>query len=362
GGEPVGDVAVYLSDHSKVSVSDNGDALSDASARANVPEHIRAAAGAVAALESRHYSVDVITRMNPAALDAARVLIVPDARHLGNEETNAIREFVAGGGNLYASGSTSLGSHGGSDSDDDSGDERFALEDLLGCAYERNESAGVAYVVPKQARLVAAIAPSRMATRGREYDRGDTLPIVQAGEDSDVLATFSFPSGHPGMESAGPGQWSSIHSDPPWHHTSLPAVVRHQCGKGTVIYSSCDLESQPAGSAGSRLFGALIDMLREGPCLVEIDAPPWVSVCLFHQADRNRYVVTLLAYPRDLPVQPVEAVECRLRLPVSRVLTVTLRETGESLKFTHKPGGPLALTIPVIDKLAVLIVDYSTSS
>lgn len=352
GGEPIGDVAVYVSDFSKASRSENGKALALASASRDVSEHLRAAAGAVLSLESHHYCVDVVTRMNLEALTSSQVLIVPDAEYLGEEEVIAIRDFVSGGGNLYASGFTSLKEGAGNDG--------FALGDLFGCTYHHEEAAPVVYAVPKGADLPASIAPARMATCRRDRNADGATPIVRAGHDADVLATLSFPYSY-GASDTGPaeaGQWSSIHSDPPWHNTTLPAVLRHQFGAGTVIYSACDLESQEPGTAGSELFVALVADLHGGSRLIEINAPPWVSIGLFHQSDEHRYVVTLLSYPRDLPAQPIASVACRMRLPETAVTGVSLRETGEQLEFTRDGTGTIALVLPLLDRLAVLLVTY----
>ena len=312
GGEPVEQIAVYFSDDSKMSFAENGLPIEASQQRPAVDyPHFTAVRGACKKLQRAHLPFGVITRKQLGELHQYPVVVLPDVLRMSPPEVKAFRAYVHAGGCIYASRYTSLTQTDGTRHDD------FKLADLFGCHFEAIESGRMVYFDPKQEICAAAILPQRYL--GQTIAANDNMGLIRLQrlpEDSpvEVLATLNVPFGHPADGSVEGRGWSSIHSSPPWTDTGAPALVRNRVGKGTVIYSSADIESGD-GLAHERLLLALLRDLLPYPPAFEAQAHPSVWVTVFHQPERSRQVVNLLNFTNELPVVPGQTV-IRLAPPV----------------------------------------------
>ena len=127
GGEALEDVAVYFSGDSKMNFSHNGRSAVDAP-RTPMPHH-QAVRSWCRILTQAHLPFGVITRQHLADLSRYKVVILPNVLRMSREEVEAIRQYVAGGGSVYASRYTSLVQTQGVLHGD------FMLADVFGCHY-----------------------------------------------------------------------------------------------------------------------------------------------------------------------------------------------------------------------------------
>jgi hypothetical protein len=70
--------------------------------------HLQTVTGAARLLQRDHVPFGVITRNDLSQLREYRVVVVPDALRMDEDEVVGLRSYVEGGGCLYASGRTSL--------------------------------------------------------------------------------------------------------------------------------------------------------------------------------------------------------------------------------------------------------------
>ena len=111
GGKPIAEVGIYFSDASRMALAESGVALTNESINAVLPPtspHVIGWVGASRALRINHLPVVTITKLQLKELSRFRVIVLPQVVRMSDEEIEAFRNYVQGGGNLYASGATSL--------------------------------------------------------------------------------------------------------------------------------------------------------------------------------------------------------------------------------------------------------------
>ena len=292
GGQRVGNVAIYYSLESKFNFTGSGRGvdipdLSDA--------HTASSMQASRRLIGAHLPFGVITKSSLAKLPQFKLLILSCVNMMDQEEVDAIRAWVQGGGTLLASGGTSLVNKQGQLQKD------FMLADVFGASivkadwHDREH-----YVAPTAAgaKLFGNFSskyPPFVAGLGME---------VRAHKGALVLATTTLPWPAPN-----PSKFASIHSNPPWQSTDRPEIVLNCFGKGRAIYTSSLVENVE-GLADAYI--ALVRMLA-GEFRFEAEAPSVVEMTVFHQPDRHRYLVSLVNFQKDLPNIPVEGISVRFR-------------------------------------------------
>jgi hypothetical protein len=353
GGEPVEDVAVYLSDDSKMNFADNGRPLEELPAGSTPTyPHGHAVLGACRVLQQAHLPFGVITRRQLEQLGRYRVVVLPNVLRMDAEEAAALREYVRAGGCLYASRMTSLTETAGRRHAD------FMLADVFGCHYAAPEAGAVVFLRPTTAELGEAVRPDELVTHRATATQTTGAVRIAADADSTVLATLTLPYGYPQVGSVEDQDWAAIHVMAAWERTDHPVVVEHRFGAGRVIYSAADLES--GGSPGQdRLFLALLRrLITEAPSF-EARAHPSVWMTVFDQRDARRQLVSLLSYQAELPPLPVPEVEFRLRPPDGYRYTRLLRLPDEQpVAATVDADGVLGTRITGLDGFAAYLAEY----
>ena len=339
GGELCQDVAVYLSMESKFDPADNGKAV-DAPQLSSKTPHIEAVVSVCKAFIDAHIPYGVVTRRNLKDLSRHQVLVLPDLLMVDAEEANAFRAYVRAGGTLYASRVTSLVTADGVRHED------FTLGDLLGVTYMGETAEAFTYIAP------AAGAEGFFPGYSSKYPLGlpSTQMIVQARSGAEVLGWTVLPYTNP----ADPSRYASIHSNPPGVPTENPAVVLNHFGAGKVIYVTTDLERYDTCHS---TFVALIRALAK-PFSFQADAPKAVEVTAFHQADRKRFLLSLINFQKKLPNIPVEGIRVRLRLDGRSVRRILTLPAEKCLEYRVKEGY-VEFTAPRVEILAMLAVDYA---
>ena len=295
GGMPAQDVAVYFSLYSKYNPVDSGKSPLDTNLSGKIP-HIDAALSTCQALISNHIPFGVITKRDLKRLSRHKVLVLPNVLMLDAEEVAAIRKYVSDGGNLYVSKGASLVTEKGNRQPD------FLLSDLFGVSYQGETKEKFTFVAPIAGG--EAIMPEYSIKYPLGLEEGQL--IVSAREDAQVLAKIVLPYTDP----TDIDHFSSIHSNPPGVETDYPALVKHAYGKGQVIYSTSSLESAWYAQG---IFVAILRLFQQ-PFTFEADAPGSVEVTLFTQPEKQRIIINLLNFQKDLPNIPIEGVKVRIRM------------------------------------------------
>ncbi len=338
GGELCQDVGVFLSTESKYDPADKGKRVDDPHLSARMP-HVEAAVSACKSLLDSHIPFGVITRRNLADLQKHSIIILPNVLMMDAEEAAALREYVRAGGNLYASRYTSLTTKDGRRQPD------FLLADVLGVAYQGETAQAFTYIAPTPG------ADPVFGDYASAFPLGLDAPqvLVKAQPGAQVLGETVLPYTDP----ADPQRFASIHNNPPGIRTGHPAVVLNAFGQGKALYVSGDLESADPARA---VFINLLQLLAR-PFSFQAAAPKAVEVTLFHQAERRRFIITLLNFQKELPNIPVEGARVRVRLDSKIPRRLTLLPAGQPLPYEVRDGY-VEFVAPRVETFLMLALAY----
>lgn len=359
GGEPIEDVAVYLSGESQMDFADNGTAIvPPTSLGGPIYPHVRAARGACRALSQAQLPFGVITARQLDQLDRYPVLVLPGLSRITSAEVAAFRAYVAGGGHLYASRYTSLVDVAGTRHDN------FLLADVFGVDAVGEEDGRMVFLRPTAPLVAEAIGPQPYLSYpindrwGEPFEAKPlcTAPRVTA-TTGEPLGTLTLPYGYPHWGSVAVHTWSAIHSAPPWDDRENPVLVRNRYGNGLAVYSAFDLESSTA-AANTNLFVSLVRDLLGRPPAFEAETHPAVWVNAFDQPAAQRVLVSLLNYPTELPAPAVPA-RLTLRPPAGRRFTALTRVPDGERIDTRIRDGVLRAEIDISDSLVMLLASYA---
>jgi hypothetical protein len=364
GGRLLTDVGVYWSPAARVSVEPGGvglDELPPGAPMGPADPHWLAVQGALGALNEAHLAAGAVSRADLRRLEEVPLLVLPALTRVDAEEARAIREYVAGGGCLYASGSTSLLSVDGTAHED------FLLADLFGCQARGEAAEAVTYLKPTAAELSAALGPLEYVAVGEpsELERAyrpvpaPTVLEVDAAEDAEVLMTVTVPyaGGRGTRDDRG---WANVHSSPPWEDTARPAVLRHRFGAGEVIYSTVALEGAGGRLAGASrgLFVELVRLLL-GPPTFEADAHPHAWATVFHEPEERRFRLSFLNAPPAGAPLPIPRIGLRLRPPEgARFASLRRLPDGEAVEFSRDGDGAMRAEVRDLELFEMLSATY----
>jgi hypothetical protein len=347
GGTSVEQIGVYFSDASRADFAGNGAPVEEAAWGHGT--HTRAVRGMCRLLQEAHLPFGVITRKQLPVLDRYKVIVLPDVTRMDAGEVEAIRDYVRGGGRLYASGMTSLTETGGTRHED------FLLSDVFGCHLAGSEEGAVAYLKPSAVGLAELILPQKYV----QHDGG--LLALQEQPEGQTLATLSLPYGSPQTGSVVDQAWASIHTSPPWEDTNRPALVRHDYGQGQALYCAAVLEAAES-EANARLLTALLRELLGEPAYTA-DAHPAVWMNVMHQPERDRFLVGFLNAQSQVPPVPIARLPFTLRPPAGSCFRELLRLPEETpVPFTVIEGGTLQAEAGSLDMFVLLMATYAKDS
>jgi hypothetical protein len=336
GGERVADVGIYYSLESKFDMRQNGRSVVDVDPGAD--SHTRSSMQAARWLIASHLPFEVVTRSNLDQLPRLKTLLLCNVHHLDAREVSAFREWVRGGGTLYASAGSSLVNTQGQRQPD------FQLADVFGVSLEQ-----VAWRDFDHYLAPTAAGQDLFAgwdTRYPAFIPGVGLQ-VRLRPGATALATRSRPWPAPDARA-----FASIHSNPPWQTTDLPEVAYQRYGQGACIYAASSVEDHDhLGEAFPRLIRHLA-----GPLSIEVETHPSVEVTLFRQADRKRHLLALVSFQKDLPNLPVANARVRLRL-AQQIHTIELVPEGRRLNLTRE-ADVVECVIPRIDTLQLVAIRH----
>ncbi len=353
GGEPVEDIAVHCSDASKMSFTDNGKPLAEAPFDTPFEyPHLKALTGVCAKLQRAHLPFGVITRRQLADLSRYRVVVLPDVLRMDQGEVSAIREYVRGGGRVYASAHTSLTGSGGTRHRD------FALAEVFGCHFQQTETGLMVHLEPAAGIGPDALAGQRMLSHWVGPERQPAVLRVTGDPDAEVLMRLNLPYGYPGRGSLDGNDWASIHSSPPWQSTAYPGVVRNRFGSGQAVYSAATLEAGDS-AAHEALFVHLVRLLGEDDWSISCEAGTHIWMSAFRQPESRRWILSFLHHCEEEPAPLPAPVTFRLRevdgIRWTRLATVP---QGRALDFTRRDGR-IVCTFQPQGTLTMIAASYS---
>jgi len=273
-------------------------------------------------LSQTHIDYDLITKKHLDQLSDYKVLILSNLPALSQQETEAIRAFVANGGRLYISGETSLR--------DDCGGlhQNFMLSDVLGLNYQGRFDIAPGYLAPTEER------PALFGKHTRKYPHmlEERLYKVTPNDTGKILATVTLPI----SDTKDHLLFSSAISDPPITETSYPALFEHCYGKGRVIYSAGCIERDRFPDS-RQLFAALINDLT-GERRITVQAPTCVDFTAYES--ENTIKLHLLNSQTVLPPIPIGSIKISVALGGKTVRSVC-DVSGGRLHWSVKDGSLL---------------------
>jgi hypothetical protein len=342
-GRPIEEVALYCGDASKTNVWEPARSLHEApvSSLPNYP-HFTALAGAARALQEAHIPFGVISRANLAETQRWPMIVLPNVERLSDDEVDALRAYVVGGGLLYASRGTSLW-------DADNGKRPdFALADVFGCHFDGVEQARLIYATAGALQL-----PPRPLAHWLDA-AGMRGCVKLTAVDAAPLVELTLAFGHPHKGAVEDEHWASIHSSPPWSRTGQPLVVEKSTGAGKAVYSAFDIESGDSPEHRA-LFVALVERMLEGRSRVRAKVHPQVWLSAFEQEDR--IVVLLLNYPAEEPPLPVPGARVEVSLPPGRgCARVLAGNSGEAVEHVATASG-VAVECGAFERIIALVFE-----
>jgi hypothetical protein len=283
--------------------------------------------------------------------DAAglRVLILPDVAVLTDGQCAAIRKFVAGGGALIATGSTSLYDETGKARPD------YALADLFGAHYAGGAEAAKAAALQSQHTYLRIAPELRERSVGTAFRGTDILPfggsLSALRLDPGATAPLTFIPPFPIL----PPETSWMRTP----KTDIPGLVLN----GRVAFLPADLDRRYARDPLPDYANVLAHLVRQaanGSIPFELTGPGLLDCNLYMQPGRViAHIVNLTATGR-MPIDeliPVGPLHVRVRLPAG------VHGSGVTFLVNRRKATPVvsngwaAVEIPTILDHQVLIFE-----
>ncbi|MBE9549325.1 MAG: alpha-L-fucosidase [Proteobacteria bacterium] len=352
GGNPIEDIGVYFSDHSKMNFADNGTALAqmNCGARPDYP-HFEAVKGACTKLAATHLPFGVITGQRLDRLSEYKLIVLPNLLRMTIEEVHAFRDYVKQGGKLYASRLTSLTLTDGTQGGD------FSLAEVFGCHFNGETTGRISYSRPACKIVSTTLRPERQLGHRNSANEMTGAVRLQTGS-GEALAKLSLPFGYPHDGTTSDQNWASIHSDPPWTQLEEPSIVSNRYGKGRAIFSAADIEAGDSEGCSKLFVGLIKELLGEAPAFTA-NTHPAVWMNAFDQPQQNRCTISFLNYQLETPVLPIANIPFELKPPEGKQFTRLLRlpeMTEQPMQLNE--DGRLIAELPELKAFAMYAAEY----
>ena len=343
GGDLVAYVAIYYDKESMYNPNENGVHVAELNAIDTCP-HRDAVVGAANILREGHVPFEIVTNENLHSLDRYRAVILPSVLELTAGQAEQFRNFVDGGGALYASGPSSLDRF-------HKPVPRFLLEDVLGVLYQGKSGTRMTYITPADAEMNQIIWPQDHLGYPGAMIKAKALPHAT------VVAHITLPFVSPDLGRAIGSRFAAFWTDPPaLNHLPNPAVVTNSYGRGETVWVAAPIEAT-AEPVNRKFLLYLLRRAFRGPFSFEVDTNPNVEVTLFHQPDRRRLLVGALNLSPIWPQAPQTAL-VRVLIPKhQRAKKVLQLPEGKPIPFTMTKSYA-EFRLDSFHSLSMAIVDY----
>ncbi len=221
--------------------------------------------GAGKAMISAHLSPDIIDRDALKEGRPYRLIVIPEQATMDAQTVDYLKDFVAKGGNVFASGS-SLNSAG--------------MEELLGVRPVKDAILKEGHIMPADGMPLGIDLPfTGLELKGAEK----FYPVYRSINDRNPLEETIdrfFPIGGE-MDEENPEEYEH------------PCVTINQYGKGKAAYISTELFNYYWHRGDWQILHWLKEVFKvlEPAPLFETDAPSWIEVSLREQKERGRMLI-----------------------------------------------------------------------
>ena len=329
--------------------------------------------GTFRACVEEHLPVNLINdwNLNFDDLSKYKVLILPNAACLDEQQIKGVRSFVENGGGLVASLDTSLF--------DEFGNPRhnFALADLFGANYRGLPTTEPMAETDIDVNFAKSIGPDYWEKRKNVFDfRLEPASFLDTGRLKTYVGTELVTLKGPSVRVATMGKSQIVGTirQKSADAVEFPAVVTNSFGKGKVVYFASGFDSAyylyPYPYQRLILKQAITEVASDLPP-VSVQAPMCVHSTVMRQSHQNasRLVVHLFndinttgghALPTDdVPLReevlPIADIKVTF-LPGYRLKTVTLQPEGTKLDVSRTPSGRL-VTVPSLKIHAMVVAE-----
>ena len=243
-------------------------------------EYFKRIRGTYEILNQSHLLVDIVfdEQLTREYLSQYRVLFLSDSACLSEVQCDAIRDFVSGGGTLFATHETSLRDELGRRRDN------FQLADLFGVDYRgaaAGESVHGVIYVPHDEEL------SRKFGYLICYAAQEADVSLRPGDEVEVLCTKSSLRGEKPLDRFDPeGDYDS----------GEPGVTVHPFGKGKAVYISGDVGGGYTHNPYPPLKRFVADLVGRTRPPIEVEAPKVIEVTAATRGP-NELMIHLLNNP-----------------------------------------------------------------
>jgi hypothetical protein len=365
--EPEPWAAVLLSDNSRVFYGRSPAAVEE--------KYLASVLGFFRALLEAHLPFVIVNDWNLTAADLARykVLVLPNAACLGDEQVSAVRAYVAQGGGLVASLDASLYDELGTPRPD------FALADVFGVAYKGIPRSGGSPEDEVDVHFARGVDASYWEKRRGLFDfrpaaggAADT-PGLRTLVRPDEPVTYKGAALRVEVEAANARVAGTITPRGTGGASPHAAIVTREHGRGKVAYlaSAFDAANYLYAYPYHRpLLAGLVRWASSGPPPVEVEAPMCVHAAVYRQRrEGERLLVHLYndvnttafhALPgEDVPLReetlPIHDIIVRFLEPHA-IRGVHLEPGGLALS-TRVVGESLEVTVPRLDVHAIVVAE-----
>ncbi len=248
-----------------------------------------------------HIPVDVTGCFSE--LDRYKAIVAPYLTYADEKDTQRIVSYVENGGTLYLSGC----------------DNKSLFDALIGATVSGYTDYGVVYAAPMDN------VDFGWFNKDYPLPLEANAPIIEGLKDGEVLATFTYPATKKSVS-----DFASIHSNPPYIKTDIPAIVKKSFGKGTVIWSALPLEI----SGNYEFKQILISLLGiENPSFTA-DAPESTEIVEFKNGKDIYINIVELTDKYNIP----ETKGFSIRVLCDKPKSITCISTDESIDYTYLNG------------------------
>jgi hypothetical protein len=292
--------------------------------------------------------------LTPAHLDHFKLVILADAAALSDAQCAALRSYVARGGSLLATFSSSLYDEAGRQRKD------FGLADLFGVSFTGQIEG------PMQNSYLNLETNPQTGRRHPILDGlDDTTRITNGVFRIGVRTSDSFPS---------PLTLIPSYPDLPMEDV-YPRVLRTETrelylrtvGNSRVVYFPWDIDRtfwEVLCVDHGRLLRNAIKWAANEPQPVEVEGPGILDVTVWRQRESMTVHLVNLTNPMMMKgplreIIPVGPQRVRIRLPArTRARSVRLLTAKSSPRVEESTGNVITVTVPSVDAHEVIAVDF----
>ena len=289
-----------------------------------------------ATLSFANLDYDIITPKNLSELENYKIIVVPSLEMMSREETDAIRDFVLKGGNLYISGVSSLR--------DDKGNlhGNFMLSDVMGIDYQGEFEVQPSYIAPESEYSYLFGKHTKKYPHMLEEK---FVKVLSKGEGK-LVAKVSLPV----SDTKDHLVFSSAISNPPIVSTDYPAIYENSYGKGKVIYSAGVIEEDQFVS-NRELFTNLLKYLLKTE-RVELFAPK----CVDHTVYESEKGLKINLLNSQTLYPPIPILDIHLKIRVNKKIKSVSDISGGSMKW--KLEGDLLCIDTDLGVFKLIVVEF----